>query len=62
MPCNSTKKYKKLTEKEVILQIIKEYPSILSRETPIYSFNEQNFNKKVRKRVEELINNGLEVE
>ena len=53
---------KRLTEKEVILQIIKEYPSILSRETPIYSFNEQNFNKKVRKRVEELRNNGLEVE
>ena len=62
MQCNSAKKYKKLAEKEVILQIVKEYPSILSRETPIYSFNEQKFNRKIRKRVEELRNNGLEVE
>lgn len=62
MQCNSAKKYRKLTDEEIYIQLHKEFQDRMFCFYPITSPETAKLREDIHKRIEELRTVGLEVE
>lgn len=62
MQCNSIKKYRKLSDEEIFIQLHKEFDHRMFCYYPITSPETKKLREDIHKRIEELRTAGLEIE